>query len=84
MSPREIEVGKTYHNGNQGMLGTARKVLEMGVHVKHLDGKGTESDTGVRFRQEKGPYSGRIFVIPLVSFAKWAKGEVEEGAAIDG
>lgn len=76
MSPNKIEVGKTYHNGNPGKRGTERKVLEMGVRVVHWDVKNTESVTGVRFLQTKGPYAGKEFTIPLKSFAQWAKGEV--------
>jgi hypothetical protein len=79
MSPYEIEVGKTYHNGNRGKRGTARKVLEMGVSVQHWDMYNTVSNTGVRFLQVKGPYAGEEFTIPLKSFAKWAKGELEDG-----
>lgn len=78
MSPNKIEVGKTYHNGNTGKRGTARKVLEMGCRVKHWNVTGTISHTGVRFLQVRGPYSGDEFTIPLKSFAQWAKGEVEE------
>jgi hypothetical protein len=79
MKKSEIEIGKTYFSGSGGRFETRRKVLEMGVRVTHLDGKNTQSDTGVRFRQVKGPYTGTESVIPLVSFATWAKG-IYEGA----
>jgi hypothetical protein len=73
-----IQIGKIYFGGSGGRYETRRKVLEMGVRVRHQDGKNTESDTGVKFLQVKGPYTGTENVIPLISFAQWAKGEFQE------
>ncbi|MFD7521421.1 hypothetical protein [Paenibacillus chitinolyticus] len=73
MSPHEIEVGKTYHNGKDGPRSySARKVLKLNV-------KGPWGIVdGVRYLQVKGPYSGEETVIRLSSFASWAKGEVTD------
>ncbi|SDJ62034.1 hypothetical protein [Paenibacillus naphthalenovorans] len=78
MSPNEIKVGATYHNGKSGPRSySARKVVEMNLPVVHLTYPERKSDTGVRFIQVAGPYKGKEFTYPLESFAKWAKGVVE-------
>lgn len=76
MSPHEIEVGRTYHNGKEGPRSySARKVIAVGV--KTTDWDGTEYSDGVRYEQVAGKYKGDKSVLRMGSFAKWAKGEVE-------
>ncbi|WP_094017225.1 hypothetical protein [Paenibacillus rigui] len=79
MKSQNIEVGKTYFSGSGGRFETRCRVLEMGLTVHHLDGKNTVLETGVRFVQVKGPYTGKEGTITLKSFAQWAKGEVATG-----
>lgn len=79
MKPQDIEVGLTYHNGKDGPRSfSSREVIEMGLPVQHANLSGTIDNSGVKYLQLKGPYSGQIFIIPLKSFASWAKGIVKE------
>lgn len=71
-----ILIGKTYHNGKTGRSYSSRQVLEMNLPIDHSTYPPVHSETGVRFLQIKGAYSGKEFTYPLESFAKWAKGEV--------
>ncbi|KAA8747127.1 hypothetical protein [Paenibacillus sp. UASWS1643] len=63
MSPHEIEVGKTYHNGK----GKARKVILIGNHYK--------GDADLYYQPA---YSSIWLPMTLKGFAKWAKGEGRE------
>lgn len=77
MSPKEIEVGKAYHNGKVGPRSySERKVLEMNV-TTHWNGGG-RTDC-VRYEQTAGAYKGKVNFLPINSFAKWARGTKEEG-----
>jgi hypothetical protein len=70
MSPREIEVGKTYHNGKQGPRSySARRVVALNVRYSSFT-------DGIRFLQIAGRFKGEESVISMSSFATWAKGEV--------
>jgi hypothetical protein len=62
MSPSDIEVGKTYHNGK----GRARKVILIGNHYC--------GDAEIYYK----PVGASVWLhITLKSFAKWAKGEIK-------
>lgn len=75
MSPKEIEAGKSYHNGKVGPRSySERKVLELNVMAYWNGGDITD---GVRYEQTAGAYRGQKSVLPLHSFARWAKGVVE-------
>ncbi|MBU7320292.1 hypothetical protein [Paenibacillus oleatilyticus] len=70
MSPNEIEVGKTYHNGKQGPRSySARKVTEI------FDGR---EGKRILFLQVSGRYKGTTETLSLHSFARWARGEVSQ------
>lgn len=74
MSPKEIKVGKSYHNGKQGPRSySERKVIAMNI-TTYWPGGGIKD--GVRYEQVAGMYKGQITVLSLASFASWAKGEV--------
>ncbi|OMF00271.1 hypothetical protein BK124_11470 [Paenibacillus amylolyticus] len=63
MSPKDIEVGKTYHNGK----GKARKVILIGNHYK---------DAAELYYQPVD--SSNWLPMKLKGFARWAKGEGRE------
>ncbi|WP_339306509.1 hypothetical protein [Paenibacillus sp. FSL R5-0519] len=63
MSPKDIKEGAVYHNGK----GRARKVMVIGNHYM--------GDADLLY---KPVGSSAWFAMTLKSFAKWAKGEVEE------
>lgn len=62
MSPNEIEVGKTYHNGK----GKARKVILIGNHYK--------GDAELYYQPKNSP---NWLPMTLKGFARWAKGEIK-------
>ncbi|WP_059043990.1 hypothetical protein [Paenibacillus rubinfantis] len=75
MKESGIQVGMTYQNKTGRSV---RKVIAMGEQVRHYDIAGTISYTGVRYLQVNGkaPNVGKERVLPLKSFAIWAKKEV--------
>ncbi|MFS0841235.1 hypothetical protein [Paenibacillus sp. 1P03SA] len=78
MSPQEIEVGKTYHNGKEGPRSySTRKVLDIGVRWFEPFNARMRHD-GVEYRQVAGPGKGGVYILPMETIARWAKGEVIE------
>jgi|GEM_PF-4565405 len=70
MSPNDIQVGKTYHNGKTGKSRSVRQVTEQNVSVWW------DPRPMLRYEQLAGPYKGRPGFLCRESSAKWAKGEV--------
>ncbi|MMZ58387.1 hypothetical protein D1872_203670 [compost metagenome] len=81
MKATDLKIGVTYHNGKEGPRSySARKILKMNAqYFEPFTGR-TWYD-GIEYEQVEGRYKGGKSVLSAVSFAKWAKGEVEEEEA---
>lgn len=74
MSPKKIQVGKTYINRGKGR--TSRTVLRIGHDITPefwLSSGPRPEDEGVEFEQ-----NGKIVTMYLKSFATWAGKELEK------
>ncbi|MFS0837246.1 hypothetical protein [Paenibacillus sp. 1P03SA] len=77
MSPHEIEVGKTYHNGKEEGRYRAWKVLETYVEMVDLS-TGRKRNDGVVIKFTCGPLTDHVGTLSLASLTLMAKGEVTD------
>ncbi|MFE4569976.1 hypothetical protein [Paenibacillus chitinolyticus] len=77
MSPHEIEVGKTYHNGKKDGRYRSWKVLGTDVEMNDLS-TGNTRDDGVVFKFIYGPFNNYVGTLSLESFAQLVEGEVTD------